>query len=108
LSGFLDEKLREKFLKAFLDLAILSALRKESMNGYEMTVHFTRKFGIIMNPSVIYTTIYSMERDGLVMAITRKRGRIYELTRSGEQTILNVQDGMVDLQNLLKLIIGKS
>lgn len=105
MSGLPDEKIREKCLRAFLDLAILARLRNEPMSGYEITIGFMKKFSIIVSPSVVYSALYSMEREGLVIGVARRRGRVYELTEEGRKAIEKTRNSVAEMQNFMRIII---
>ncbi len=105
MSGLPDEKIREKCVRAFLDLAILARLRNAPLSGYEITILFVRKFGIIVSPSVVYSVLYSLERNGLVIGVARRRGRIYELTEEGGKAIEKIRNAIADMQNFIRIIL---
>ena len=63
MKGSLEEEIREKLLKSFLDTAILVRLEHGPMNGYDLNISFTKKFGVIISTSTAYQALVSMERD---------------------------------------------
>ncbi|MGD6853113.1 MAG: PadR family transcriptional regulator [Candidatus Bathyarchaeia archaeon] len=97
----------ERMIRAFLDILILVKLEHKSMNGYEITAFIIKKFGITISTSVVYSTLYSMERDGLVKGDCNRRGRVYELTSKGNKTLENVQDELEQIQFFINKLLSK-
>jgi DNA-binding PadR family transcriptional regulator len=76
------------------------------MSGYEIMICFVKKFGIIVSPSVVYSALYSLEREGLVLGIIARRGRIYGLTQEGRRSIEKTRSSIAEMENFIRLIIG--
>ncbi|MFQ6086725.1 MAG: PadR family transcriptional regulator [Candidatus Bathyarchaeia archaeon] len=95
--GVLRE-VQERIVRSFLDVLILAQLRKEPKSAYDIIAFIHEKFHILMSAGAVYSTMYSLERDGLVQgnfADRKRRARVYTLTDKGEKTIqafLNVND----------------
>lgn len=89
---------QKRIVKSFLDVSILAQLRKEPKSAYDIIAFIHTKFHILMSTGTIYSTLYSLERDGLIQYIfvrTVRRARVYTLTEKGEkaiQTFLKVSD----------------
>ena len=76
--------LEEKIIKNFIDLLILKYLQKYPLaNGYEILIYLRRKFDIPFSPGTVYSTIYSLERHGLIKSSGNEIGRTYKLTDMG-------------------------
>ena len=82
-----SEELRWRFIARFLDVLILGALRGKPMSGYDFMGLTSKKFYVNMSPGIIYSTLYSMERKGLIEGENRKRKRVYTLTPKGKETL---------------------
>ena len=82
-----SEELRWRFIARFLDVLILGALREKPMSGYDFMGLTSKKFYVNMSPGIIYSTLYSMERKGLIEGENRKRKRVYTLTPKGKETL---------------------
>lgn len=102
-----NNEFRERSLKSFLDIAILAKLEDKPTNGYELTVFFMKKFGVIMSTSTVYSTLYTMERNGLIKCRHSWRGRVYELTDKGKKTLKDSRDKVEETQSFIKTLIGK-
>ncbi len=102
---FLNDELRQTVLKAFLDIAILASLENNSVNGYEITIIFIKKFGLALSTGIIYSTLYSMERKGLVRATYSRRSRVYELTEHGKNNLQNYRSRLEDINGLIAALM---
>jgi DNA-binding PadR family transcriptional regulator len=97
--------LRERSLKAFLDLAILCALTEHSMTGYEINRLFLKKYRIFIGPSTIYSKLTSMERKGWIKCVRNRAGRVYSLTEKGQQTAANMTGITKEIQGFIRTIL---
>ncbi len=88
---------------AFSDLAIMVALKNQAMTGYGINMYFMRKVGDIASPSTVYSTLATIERNGLIKCVRKKGGRAYSLTDEGNQIV----DGMHSIRELSKRFIDK-
>ncbi len=84
--------IRERSLKAFLDIAILCVLCDKPLSGYELSVIFVRKHKILISTSMIYYKLYSMERKGRIRCLQERPGRVYGLTEQGQAIVANRND----------------
>jgi len=105
LKGVLNNNIREKILKAFLDTAILARLEDKAMSGYELTTVFMKKFGTVTSTSTVYATLYAMERNGLIEGSYSKRSRVYKLTEKGKETLEYARNTVEDTQAFIKTLL---
>jgi len=87
------KKLRRRFINEFLDLIILN--RVESVpyiNGYAIIEYIFQKFNILVSSGSIYSTLYAMEREGLIEGVWKGRKRIYSITPEGREIIKTVRE----------------
>ena len=87
------KKLRRRFINEFLDLIILN--RVESVpyiNGYAIIEYIFQKFNILVSSGSIYSTLYAMEREGLIEGVWKGRKRIYSITPEGREIIKTVEN----------------
>lgn len=105
MKGVLNNNIREKILKAFLDTAILARLEDKAMSGYELTTVFMKKFGTVTSTSTVYATLYAMERNGLIEGSYSKRSRVYKLTEKGKETLEYARNTVEDTQAFIKTLL---
>lgn len=81
-SGFLQE-VKARIIKDFIDVIILNRLRVVPSSGYDLIQYIYRKSSIFLSPGTVYSTLYSMERKGLVEGRSASKKRIYHITSKG-------------------------
>ena len=82
-----SKMLRRKAIQSFMDVLVLSEVNEKPLGGYEIIQNINEKFHIVMSPATVYSSLYSMERKGLLKASFRERTRIYELTEQGREDL---------------------
>lgn len=96
------ERLRRRAVKSFMDILILSELKKAPMSGYDVISLIHKRFGILVSSGTVYSLLYSMEREGLIKGISSRRKRVYILTEKGEQNIKVITKANEELQSFLR------
>jgi len=96
------EELRRKVIKSFMDILILTELRKGSLSGYDIIGFLHKRYGILMSSGTIYSLLYSMERDGLIKGHWNTRKRVYTLTEKGEQNTRVITKANEEIQSFLR------
>jgi len=91
--------MHERFLREFMDILIMTRMRKKTVTGYDMITYFHERFDFLVSPGTVYSILYSMERDGLIEARNEDRRRIYSLTPKGEATIKAIHESSEALEN---------
>jgi DNA-binding PadR family transcriptional regulator len=103
LSSEIVERLQRKALRNFMDILILTEMKKEaSLSGYDVIGLVHKKFGVLMNSGTVYSLLYSLERDGLIKSVWDHRKRVYELSDRGEQNIKVITKANDAVQNFLR------
>ncbi len=87
---WIEFKILERSLKAFLDLVILRLLSQHCMSSYEINKTLTNEFHVMIDPSTIYSKLYTLEKEGQTQRVEGRVGKVYELTEQGQQTISNM------------------
>jgi DNA-binding PadR family transcriptional regulator len=93
--GRILKKMHERIIKNFMDILIMAELRKEPLSGYDIISYIHNKFSLLVSSGTVYSLLYSLERNGLVIGSWDERKRTYELTEKGKKTIetlLNAND----------------
>jgi DNA-binding PadR family transcriptional regulator len=62
-------------------------LRKYPMSGYDVISFAHKKFKILLSPGTVYSSLYSLERGGLVKGENIQGKRVYTLTEHGKETV---------------------
>lgn len=104
-----EKTLQKRFIKNFMDLLILLEIsRTPLIGGYDIIVVFQRKFNLFISPGTVYSTLYRLERDGLIKGEDRKRKRVYVLTSKGEELIEKISALQENFNFILSKILVKS
>ena len=99
------EKLRERFIKSFMDVLILTELEREpTMNGYDVVTFIQKEFGIIVSPGTVYSILYSLERNRLIKSMRSQGRRVYSLSDKGKKTLGIMNGAKEELQRLIAQI----
>jgi DNA-binding PadR family transcriptional regulator len=105
LASEIVEELRERVVKDFMDIFILSQLTKVPMGGYGLVTLIHNKFDILISSGTVYTRLYSLERDGLIKAEPDERARVYTLTKKGMESLEKIKNANGDITNLLRVVL---
>jgi len=100
----LVEKLRKRVIQNFMDILVLTEMKKGSLSGYDVIGLIHQKFGTLMSSGTVYSLLYSLERDGLIKGVWNQRKRVYVLAEKGEQNIKVITDANKEIQNFLRNI----
>ena len=103
-SSNIVEKLHERTIKNFMDILILTEMKKRSLSGYDVIGLIHRRFGLMVSSGTVYSLLYSLERNGLIKGVGNQRKRTYALTEKGEQDIKVITKANEQIQNFLRNI----
>jgi len=94
-------QLRKRTIKNFMDLLILLRLRKKPMSGYDVITLIFEKFGFLPSSGSIYSTLYALEREGLIKGCWSGKKRLYTLTAKGEEAARMALTLSSSIENLI-------
>ena len=66
LEGKILKKMHERIIKNFMDIIVLTELRRGSMSGYDVISFIHNKFHLLVSSGTVYSLLYSLERNGLI------------------------------------------
>jgi DNA-binding PadR family transcriptional regulator len=99
-------KLRRRFIKSFLDLIILDRVESAPhINGYAIIEYIFQKFNILVSSGSVYSTLYAMEREGLIKGVWNGRKREYSVTPKGKKIINAIRERVYILNSLFQEFI---
>jgi DNA-binding PadR family transcriptional regulator len=99
------KKMHRRIIKGFLDVLVLTELRKGVMSGYDIIGFIHNKFRILVSSGTVYSLLYSLEREGLIEGRWNHRKRVYQLTDKGERTIKTILNANNDIQYLVRNLL---
>lgn len=82
--------MKERILKAFLDLEILRLLADQPVTAYQLGNIIVKEFGIIIAPNTVYNKVHAMETDGWVKRFRNRTGKAFTLTEQGQEIVSNL------------------
>ncbi len=95
------KKMRRRLVRNFLDVLILTELRKGSLSGYDVITFVHEKFHLLVSSGTVYSVLYSLERNGLITGDSTQRKRVYRLTDDGETTIRGIMSASDETRYLV-------
>ena len=100
------ENLRRRTIKTFMDMLILGELQDKQLSGYDIIGLIHKRFNILVSSGTVYSLLYSLERDGLVVADPENRKRVYVLTDKGKRTLETVGRANVEINGLVQNLLS--
>lgn len=76
-------EMRERFIKAFLDLLILALVKDHPRCGYDILATIHREFNVLISPGTLYPMLHMLERQGFIESKLVNRKRNYFISRKG-------------------------
>jgi|WetSurMetagenome_2_1015567.scaffolds.fasta_scaffold15028_5 DNA-binding PadR family transcriptional regulator len=77
------KKLRQRVIREFLDIIVLSRLREGNLSGYDIIIYLNSRFQTVVSSGTVYSLLYSMERKGLIEGVWDERKRAYRVSEAG-------------------------
>lgn len=102
------EKLRERIIKNFMDILVLTEMKKDPLTGYDVIRLIHRRFDILVSSGTVYSLLYSLERNGLIEGVWTERKRVYRLAKKGEADIEAITKANAEIQKFLTNILKLS
>ncbi len=99
-------QLQKRTVKNFMDVLVLSELRKAPMSGYDVISTIFDKFNILPSSGSVYSLLYALEREGLIKGGWNGRKRIYALTTRGEEIVETAQMVYLKIEGLMTNIFS--
>jgi DNA-binding PadR family transcriptional regulator len=104
----ISKEMHERITRDFMDLIILKELQNgASMGGYEIISLFHRKFHVLIPAGLMYSTLYAMERKGLIKGVMNHKKRMYKLTKKGEKKIQCILHNHDSILSFMKFILDE-
>lgn len=80
----LEADVKDHLVKTFLDIIVLSMLKKNSSHGYALIADIHKRFDVLLSPGTLYPLLYSLEKKELIGINKVGRRKNYFLTEKGE------------------------
>jgi DNA-binding PadR family transcriptional regulator len=79
--------LKERIIKDFLDIIVLTELQNASLSGYDIISVIFRRYRFLLSAGTVYSMLYKLERNGLIDSFLSEKKKIYSITSHGKFTI---------------------
>jgi len=99
------KNMHRRIIKNFLDVVILAELRNGPLSGYDVIAFIHNKFRLLVSSGTVYSLLYSLERDGLIVGMWNQRKRVYKLTEKGEETVKAIMNANDKIQYLMSSLL---
>jgi DNA-binding PadR family transcriptional regulator len=103
----IKRKFAKKFVSSLLEYAVLGHFEDISFTGYDALVFIHVSFGISLSASTVYSTLYLMEKDGLLSSASNGKKRVFTVTKWGKFTFETIAF-KADLESYLAKILMHS
>lgn len=106
MSKSILKELHERIIKTFLDVIIMSMLRKAELSGYDIITATQTKYGFLPSSGTVYSKLYSLERGILIKGAwtEEKDKRTYKLTDEGQKAIKAILASEDPVKSLLSVL----
>ncbi len=102
------KEIKSKMIKEALNIIILKELPKRSgLSGYDIIDLISKKFSESISPGTVYSTLYAIERRGLIYGESDGRKTIYYLTNKGKVVVENLKVFQDELAEVCSKIYSK-
>jgi DNA-binding PadR family transcriptional regulator len=89
-----------------MDMLILGELQEKPLSGYDIIGLIHKRFNVLVSSGTVYSLLYSLERDGLILAAVDSRKRVYNLTDKGKKTLETVSRANGEINGLVQNLIS--
>jgi len=79
----LEIDVKDHLVKTFLDIIVLSMLKKNSSHGYAIIADIHKQFDVLLSPGTLYPLLYSLEKKAFISIKKEGRRKNYFLTEKG-------------------------
>ena len=99
-------QLSKRTIKNFMDILVLSELKRAPMSGYDVISLIFDKFNFLPSSGSVYSLLYALERDQFIEGEWSGRKRVYALTAKGEEMVEMALALHATIENLMTSIFG--
>lgn len=103
-----SREIRKRIIHCFMDYIIISALANDGgwFSGYDIIKYVYSQFRYLPSSGTVYSTLYAMERAGLVYGVQNGRRRIYHLTPKALSVIKEREEASDVAQKLVARVFS--
>ena len=99
-------KIKERIVSSFLDYIVLGHyLKGGTFSGYDVLQFIHQQYGFFISTGTVYSTLYSMERNGLLGGLDSAKKRLFNVTDKGKFTY-EVASSASDIETLMAKVFS--
>ena len=102
----IKEAFTERLVSCFLEILVIAGFRDNSFSGYDALRFINERYGILLSPGRMYSTMYAMERKKLVEGSHVQGKRMYKVADFGKLT-LEVVTSSEEIQAFMAKVLRK-
>lgn len=104
----IDQELRDRTVKSFLDLLILSVLTNNpSKSADDLMDRINQRFRVSVSPGILYSLLFHLEQDGLIVRDHIKNENVSKITQKGKEEIDRIEKNKNTVQWVIDQILGE-
>ena len=107
LSDLTVKKFHKQTVKSLIDVIILTGLKNGTMSGYDVISHIHTTFGVLLSSGTVYSHLYSLERDGLIVGEYENKKRVYQITEKGISLLTSLAKNNLELLESLQSVLNQ-
>lgn len=85
---------------------MLAELKNGPMSGYDAIGFIHNEFGVLLSSGTVYSHLYALERDDLIVGTNNRSKRVYELTGKGKQALETVSNENKEILGTLRKVLN--
>jgi DNA-binding PadR family transcriptional regulator len=96
----------KRLITNFLDIIVIAHFSDNPFSGYDVLLFLQNNFDIKFSSGTVYSTLYSMEREGLIQGSDSDNKRTYTITKKGKITA-EVATSLENVKNFIAALSGQ-
>ncbi len=101
------KKIIERLLSSLLDVILLVHFKDDCFSAYDALTFVRERFGVLLSSANVYSKVYAMEREKLLVGFNEGRKRVYRVTELGKMTAEIATDAS-EMQAFISAILENS
>lgn len=77
------------------------------MSGYDLISYVHNTFAVLLSSGTVYSHLYSLERDGLIVGKYENKKRVYHITEKGIKLVTKLAKTNLEMLNSLQTVLNQ-
>lgn len=101
------KSMRERYVKEFLDIIILSILRNEPRCGFDIIQFINKNFDVLLSAGSVYPILHSLKKKNFLKTKKDRRKIVYTITERGKRSFNDMLNGFEENHKLVLKLTKK-